>query len=120
MAPMPLAPRSKSREAARQNAAFHAIGDPNRRRILEVLRQGEMPAGEVVARFDISFAAVSQHLGVLLDAGLVARRKEGRQRLYSIEPEALRLVHDWTEGFRDFWEGRLGRLSDYLDRDSGL
>jgi len=68
---------------------FHAIADPTRRRIMEIL----------------------------LDSGLVARRSEGRRRLYSMRPENLVGVHEWTEGFRDFWEGRLKRLTAYLDAE---
>ena len=96
---------------------FHAIADPNRRRILELLRQGEMSAGDIVERFDVTFAAISQHLKILLDADLVGRRTEGRYRVYSVSPEALRTVHEWTEGFRDFWDRRLDRLSDLLDEE---
>ncbi len=96
---------------------FHAIADPTRRRILEILRDGEKPAGDIVESFDVTFAAVSQHLKILLDSGLVARRSEGRRRLYSMRPEKLVGVHEWTEGFRDFWEGRLKRLTAYLDTE---
>lgn len=96
---------------------FHAIADPTRRRILEILREGEKPAGEIVGAFDVTFAAVSQHLKILLDCGLVARRSQGRRRLYSMRPENLVSVHEWTEGFRDFWEGRLDRLTAYLDTE---
>lgn len=97
--------------------SFHAIADPTRRRILEILRDGEKPAGEIAETFDVTFAAVSQHLKILLDCGLVARRSEGRRRLYSMRPENLVGVHEWTEGFRDFWESRLKRLTAYLDSE---
>ena len=97
---------------------FHAVADPNRRRILTILRDGERSAGEIVEEFDVTFAAVSQHLKVLLDAGLVSRRPEGRQRVYAIEGGALKPVHDWTEGFRDFWEGRIERLTRLLDDET--
>ena len=94
---------------------FQAIADPNRRKILEILRDGEKPAGEIVGEFDITFAAISQHLKVLLDTDLVTRRTVGRYRYYSMQPKALLAVHEWTEGFRDFWENRLDRLTEYLD-----
>src|SRR5215472_8275604 len=94
---------------------FHAIADANRRKLLDVLAEGDLPAQELANRFDISFAAVSQHLKVLHDAGLVKRRAEGRRRIYSLAPLALREVDDWTAGYRKFWQGRLKRLRAYLD-----
>jgi DNA-binding transcriptional ArsR family regulator len=62
---------------------FHAIADANRRKLLDVLATGDLPAQELASRFDVSFAAVSQHLKVLHDAGLIRRRAEGRHRIYS-------------------------------------
>jgi DNA-binding transcriptional ArsR family regulator len=94
---------------------FHAIADPHRRRLLDLLAAGDSPAQELADQFVISFAAVSQHLKVLREAGLVARRAEGRQRIYSLTPERLRLVAEWTAGYRKFWESRLKRLGAYLD-----
>ena len=99
---------------------FHAIADANRRKLLDVLAAGDLPAQELASRFDVSFAAVSQHLKVLHDAGLVKRRAEGRQRIYSLAPLRLREVDDWTARYRKFWRGRLKRLRSYLDtRRSG-
>ena len=94
---------------------FHAIADANRRKLLDMLAAGDLPAQELASRFDISFAAVSQHLKVLHDAGLVKRRAEGRQRIYSLAPLRLREVDDWTAHYRKFWQGRLKRLRSYLD-----
>lgn len=94
---------------------FHAIADPHRRQLLDLLAAGDLPAQELAGRFVISFAAVSQHLKVLREAGLVARRAEGRQRIYSLTPERLRLVADWTAGYQKFWASRLKRLGAYLD-----
>ncbi len=96
---------------------FRAIADPNRRRILDLLAGGEAPAQELAARFDMSFAAVSQHLKVLLDAGLVARRAEGRSRIYRLTPERLRTVEEWAASYRKFWEAALERLGEYLDSE---
>jgi len=112
---MPTETKQTTRASANANAVFHAVSDPNRRRILETLRGGERSAGEIVDEFDVTFAAISQHLKVLLEAGLVERRSEGRQRFYTMHPHALKTVHDWTEGFRDFWEGRIDRLAGLLD-----
>jgi DNA-binding transcriptional ArsR family regulator len=94
---------------------FHAIADAHRRALLDLLAAGDMPAQDLAARFPISFAAVSQHLKILREAGLVARRAEGRRRIYRLTPERLRLVAEWTAGYQKFWTTRLKRLGAYLD-----
>jgi DNA-binding transcriptional ArsR family regulator len=94
---------------------FHAIAEPNRRKLLDMLAVGDLPVQELAGRFDISFAAVSQHLKVLHEAGLVKRRAEGRQRIYSLAPMRLREIDDWTARYRRFWQDRLKRLRSYLD-----
>jgi len=95
---------------------FHAIADPQRRRLLDLLAAGDSAAQDLAARFPISFAAVSQHLKILLDAGLVARCAAGRRRIYSLTPERLRVVVEWTAKYQRFWEERLKRLGAYLDQ----
>ncbi len=97
------------------DAVFHAVADPNRRRMLDLLAEGESPAQELAARFDISFAAVSQHLKVLHEAGLVSRRAAGRQRIYRLEADRLRIIEQWTARYQRFWRERLDRLGKYLD-----
>jgi DNA-binding transcriptional ArsR family regulator len=97
------------------NEVFHAIADPNRRRLLDLLAAGDSPAQDLAASFEISFPAVSQHLKVLLDVGLVTRRAHGRHRIYRLAPAKLRAVDEWTAVYRRFWESRLKRLSQYLD-----
>lgn len=94
---------------------FHAIAEPNRRRMLDMLAGGELAAQELADRFEISFAAVSQHLKVLHDAGLVERRAEGRRRIYSLTADRLREVDNWTANYRRFWQSRMDRLRSYLD-----
>jgi DNA-binding transcriptional ArsR family regulator len=94
---------------------FRAIADANRRKLLDVLASGDLPAQELASRFDVSFAAVSQHLKVLHSAGLVRRRVAGRHRIYSLAPSRLREVDDWTACYRKFWRGRLKKLRSYLD-----
>ena len=94
---------------------FRAIADPNRRRMLELLAAGDFPAQELAAHFDMTFAAVSQHLKVLLGAGLVARRAAGRTRIYRLTPDKLLAVEEWTATYRKFWHNRLQRLGKYLD-----
>lgn len=97
---------------------FQAVADPNRRTLLDLLLDGPRPVQELGAHFDISLAAISQHLKVLLDAGLVSREARGKYRYYHAEPAALQQVHDWTAQYRDFWEDRLDRLGGYLDRQA--
>ncbi|HEX3266852.1 MAG TPA: metalloregulator ArsR/SmtB family transcription factor [Gaiellaceae bacterium] len=101
------------RVAARTDA-FHAISEGNRRVLLDLLREGERPVGALVAETGLSYSLASQHLQVLLEAGVVARRPEGRQRIYRLEAAPLRVVHDWTVEYERFWEERIGRLQRRL------
>jgi DNA-binding transcriptional ArsR family regulator len=100
--------------------AFDVLGDPVRRRILELLADGELTAGEVSriirAEFGISQPGVSQHLRVLRDSGLATVRPEGTKRLYAVNSEPLREVHDWLDRFRRFWTPHLDALSTELAR----
>jgi DNA-binding transcriptional ArsR family regulator len=94
---------------------FHAVADANRRRLLDLLRERERCVQDLVPHLRITVGAVSQHLKVLLAAGLVTRRKQGRHRYYRATPEALREIHEWTEQYEKFWQGRLKKLGQYLD-----
>ncbi|MEU9736179.1 metalloregulator ArsR/SmtB family transcription factor [Streptomyces sp. NPDC048002] len=100
--------------------AFDVLGDPVRRRILELLATGERASGEISAviseEFGISQPAVSQHLKVLRDNGFAAVRAEGTRRLYAVDAAPLREVDDWLERFRGFWEQRLDALGTELAR----
>jgi DNA-binding transcriptional ArsR family regulator len=100
--------------------AFDVLGDPVRRRILELLADGERSAGEVSAvvqeEFGISQPGVSQHLRVLRDNGFVTVRAEGTRRLYSVDPAPLREVDAWLESFRRFWSPKLDALGTELAR----
>ncbi|HEY3506396.1 MAG TPA: metalloregulator ArsR/SmtB family transcription factor [Actinocatenispora sp.] len=100
--------------------AFDILGDPVRRRILELLTAGEMPAGDVVrsvgAEFGITQPAVSQHLKVLRESGFVRVRAAGTRRLYSLEAAPLRDVDDWLDPFRRFWAPRLDALATEIAR----
>ena len=97
--------------------AFTALAHPVRRRVLDLLAEGERSAGELSAGFAISRPAVSQHLRILLDAGLVASRHSGREHVYRLRPEGMRQVDDWLGHYRRFWDGRLERLERYLDTE---
>ncbi|MTD13084.1 metalloregulator ArsR/SmtB family transcription factor [Nakamurella sp. YIM 132087] len=100
--------------------AFDVLGDPVRRRILEVLAGGEQAAGEIVAvvgaEFGISQPAVSQHLKVLRDNGFASVRAQGTRRLYAVRPEPLRETDEWLEPFRRFWEPKLDALATEIAR----
>ncbi|MFE7389018.1 ArsR/SmtB family transcription factor [Streptomyces sp. NPDC057582] len=101
--------------------AFDVLGDPVRRRILELLTSGEKASGEVSAvireEFGISQPAVSQHLRVLRESGFVSVRAEGTRRLYAVETGPLREVDAWLERFRGLWEQRLDALGTEIARE---
>lgn len=106
-----------------KNAAVHAfdiLGDPTRRRILQLLAGGEMSAGDVTAviqaEFGITQAAVSQHLRVLRENGFATVRPEGTRRLYAVDGEPLKAVDEWLEQFRQFWAQPLDALATELAR----
>jgi DNA-binding transcriptional ArsR family regulator len=100
--------------------AFDVLGDPVRRRILELLADGERPAGDigavVQAEFGISQPGVSQHLKVLRDNGFAKVRPEGTKRLYSVDPAPLKEIDVWLEQYRRFWTQRLDALGTELAR----
>jgi DNA-binding transcriptional ArsR family regulator len=100
--------------------AFDVLGDPVRRRILELLAEGELPAGEVVQvvgeEFGISQPAVSQHLKVLRESGFAGVRAEGTRRVYSLNAAPLRGVDEWLDPFRRFWAPRLDALATEIAR----
>lgn len=100
--------------------AFDVLGDPVRRRILELLAAGEHTSGQVVevisAEFGISQPAVSQHLRVLRDNGFAAVRAEGTRRIYSVDPSGVDEAEQWLAGLRAFWSQRLDALGTELAR----
>ncbi|GAA0806772.1 ArsR/SmtB family transcription factor [Spirilliplanes yamanashiensis] len=100
--------------------AFDVLGDPVRRRILELLAAGEQSAGAlaatVQAEFGISQPAVSQHLRVLRENGFTTVRADGTRRLYAVDAAPLREVDEWLEGFRQFWSQRLDALATEIAR----
>jgi DNA-binding transcriptional ArsR family regulator len=100
--------------------AFDVLGDPVRRRILELLADGERPAGEIGAvvqeEFGISQPGVSQHLRVLRDNGFAKVRPDGTRRLYSVDPAPLKEIDAWLDRYRQFWTQRLDALGTELAR----
>jgi DNA-binding transcriptional ArsR family regulator len=92
--------------------AAAAIADPIRRRVLELVRDQELPAGAIAARFPVSRPAVSRHLRVLRESGLLQERRVGRERLYRADPAPLLELRSWLDGY---WAGRLGALKQLAE-----
>lgn len=95
---------------------FAALADPTRRRIVEMLAARELPAGEIARRFDMTAPAVSQHLKLLRDAGLVNVRRDAQRRIYALEPSGLAELDAWLARFRRFWATR----HDTLEQSSAI
>lgn len=95
---------------------YRVISDPNRRKILELLHEGDRPVQSFQPHLNITLGAISQHLQLMRRVGVVSRSKVGKQRFYHLEAERLREVDDWLSRFRKFWKNRMDRLGDYLDR----
>ena len=98
------------------DAVLRALAEPQRRRILAVVRDRELPAGEIAEHFDITHQAVSQHLRVLKDAGLLQERRDGTRRLYAIRPEAIEPVRAFLD---ELWPASLQRLKRTVETDKG-
>lgn len=96
---------------------YSAIADPTRRRILDLLAEAELSATELAAPFRMSRPAVSQHLRVLREAGLVSEHRAGRQRIYQLEPARLREVDLWLRSYQRFWRTKFTALGEYLDNE---
>ncbi|HUJ03999.1 MAG TPA: metalloregulator ArsR/SmtB family transcription factor [Rhizomicrobium sp.] len=98
----------------RLSATFSALADPTRRAILARLALGESSVGELAEPFDMSGPAISKHLKVLENAGLISRSREAQYRPCRLEPEALKTVDEWLEEYRRMWGERFDRLDAYL------
>src|SRR3954447_1719475 len=97
-------------------AALQVLGEPRRVAILELLRDGERPVGDLVGQLGVSQPAVSKHLRVLKDAGLVESRVDAQRRLYQTRREPLADLDQWLAPYRRLWNAHLDRLEDHLDR----
>lgn len=93
---------------------FTAIAHPKRRQLLEFLAQEAQSVNQLAGHFEISRPAISQHLKILLDAGLVSEQRQGRERIYKIQPEPLREIDEWLAMYRHLWTARFDRLEAYL------
>jgi DNA-binding transcriptional ArsR family regulator len=96
--------------------ALAALADPTRRRIVELLGEGERSAGEIASHFRMARPGVSRHLRVLREHGLVQARAEGQRRLYSLDPAPLAELDDWLARYRSFWTNRLDAFGTELRR----
>lgn len=104
---------------ASPDAPFRAVADGVRRDILDLLRHGELSAGEIAARFDVSWPAVSRHLRILREAGLVTERREGRERIYTLERARIRAVFgSWVAAFDAMWAENLQSLKHHVEKTS--
>ena len=102
----------------RDTDVFTAISHRARRQMLDLLTDSERPVSDIAAHFDMSRPAVSQHLRVLLDAGLVTEQRHGRERRYRLVPARLSPVRDWIARYERFWDDRLKRLEQLLTKKS--
>lgn len=100
-----------------KNDVFGAIADPTRRTILGLLAAGAITVNNLAGHFPVSRPAISKHLGVLSQVGLVTERKIGRERYYCIQPEPLKVVYDWVMQYEKFWKDRLSKLRNHLDEN---
>jgi DNA-binding transcriptional ArsR family regulator len=98
-------------------SAFEVLAEPTRRRILDLLRDGERSVGELVDRLTLSQPGVSKHLRVLRDAGLVQVRIEAQRRWYGLRPEPLTEIDAWLAPYRRLWAQHLDALEQHLDRE---
>jgi DNA-binding transcriptional ArsR family regulator len=98
---------------------FEVMAEPTRRRILDLLLDGDRPVGDLVDGLRMSQPAVSKHLRVLRDAGLVEATVDAQRRLYRVRPEPLREIDDWLAPYRTLWESRLDALERHLDQMDG-
>jgi DNA-binding transcriptional ArsR family regulator len=98
-------------------ATFQALADPTRRAVLDLLRRGGQPAGQIADAFPVSRPAISKHLRLLRRAHLVREHREGRNRVYELNPEPLRAVDSWIDQYRKFWSASLANLKTFVETE---
>jgi DNA-binding transcriptional ArsR family regulator/uncharacterized protein YndB with AHSA1/START domain len=98
-------------------AAFQVLADPTRRAVLDMLRRGSQPAGNIAGAFSVTRPAISKHLRLLRRAHLVREHREGRNRVYQLNPEPLRAVDSWLEHYRSFWSASLDNLKAFVEAE---
>jgi DNA-binding transcriptional ArsR family regulator len=100
-----------------RDAAFSALSDATRRAMLDLLRTGRRAAGEIAREFPVSRPAISKHLGVLRRAHLVEERRQGRHRIYHLNPAPLQAVDSWLDQYRAFWTASLANLKSFVEQE---
>jgi len=108
---------SATYSAGSAGATFQALADPTRRAVLDLLRRGSLPAGQIAREFPVSRPAISKHLRLLRRARLVEERREGRHRLYRLNAEPLKGVDAWLNEYRSFWQSSLTRLKSFVEAE---
>ena len=98
-------------------ATFHALADPTRRAVLDMLRQGAQPAGQIAGAFPVSRPAISKHLRQLRNARLVVEHRRGRHRYYQLNAEPLKAVDSWIDRYRVFWQANLDSLKVFVEQE---
>lgn len=98
-------------------ATFHALADPTRRAVLDLLRNGEQPAGRIAQAFPVSRPAISKHLRQLRKARLVVEHRRGRHRMYQLNPKPLKAVDSWLQHYRRFWQINLAHLKTFVEEE---
>lgn len=101
--------------AATTTDAFNAVAEPRRRQILDLLAGGERPVNDLVVELGVAQPVISKHLRVLRDVGLVDVREEGRQRVYRLDGQPLKPIHDWLKNYESSWSERFDRLDVVLE-----
>ena len=101
--------------AATTTDTFNAVAEPRRREILDLLAGGERAVGELVEALDLAQPQVSKHLRVLREVGAVVVQRDGRRRVYRLNGEALKPIHDWVKNYEDTWSERFNQLDAVLD-----
>jgi DNA-binding transcriptional ArsR family regulator len=97
---------------------FNAVAEPQRRQILDLLARGERPVNDVVVYLGVAQPQVSKHLRVLREVGLVSVRGAGQQRLYQLNADKLKPIHDWVKSFEQFWDHQLDRIKKRAERQA--
>jgi DNA-binding transcriptional ArsR family regulator len=98
-------------------ATFHALADPTRRAVLDLLRQGAQPACQIAGAFPISRPAISKHLRQLRQARLVVEHRSGRHRVYQLNAAPLKAVDSWIDHYRNFWQANLSNLKTFVEEE---
>lgn len=99
------------------DSIFHSLSDSIRRDILRRVSTCELSVGELAQQYDVSFAAISKHIGVLQQAGLIRKRKEGKKQMVALVPGALKSADDYLEQYRQMWQGRFNKLEQLLGEE---